>query len=74
MKSVATKRFWDTFHNLPSTIQHRAEKKYNLFISNSRHPSLRFKKVLSPDIYSVRVTQNYRALGVLKADKLFGFG
>lgn len=73
MKSVTTHKFRKAFNNLSLEIQQQAEKKYELFAKNSSHPSLRFKKVVNPDIYSVRITRDYRALGVKKRDRIIWF-
>ncbi|AIE74992.1 MULTISPECIES: hypothetical protein [unclassified Synechocystis] len=47
---------------MPEEIQRRADKAYQLLIQNPRHPSLHFKKV--GELWSVRVTLDYRALSV----------
>jgi hypothetical protein len=54
--------FWDHYQQLPQNIQRRADKAYALLQENPRHPSLHFKKV--GDLWSVRVTLDYRALAV----------
>ena len=44
---------------------------YRIFQANPAHPSLQFKRVEGEDdIYSVRVGLGYRALGVLKKDRI----
>ena len=67
MKSRRTKRFHECFTQLPSDVQSQARQAYRLFQDNPGHPSLRFKRVhqIEP-IYAVRVSQRYRAVGVLK--------
>ncbi|WLT40147.1 hypothetical protein NON20_19165 [Synechocystis sp. B12] len=47
---------------MPEEIQRRADKAYQLLNQNPRHPSLHFKKV--GELWSVRVTLDYRALSV----------
>ncbi len=54
--------FWYCYRHLPEDIQKRADKAYALLRQNPRHPSLHFKKV--GDLWSVRVTLEYRALAV----------
>ena len=54
--------FWYCYRSLPEDIQKRADKAYELLRQNPRHPSLHFKKV--GDLWSVRVTLEYRALAV----------
>lgn len=57
-----TPDFWYYYRHLPEEIQKRADKAYELLRNNPYHPSLRFKKV--GDLWSVRVTLDYRALAV----------
>lgn len=74
MISLTTKKFWDCYNALPKHIQQRAQKAYKLFQENKDHPSLRFKKVLEdPLVYSVRISQAYRALGVKSSDEIIWF-
>ena len=69
MKSRRTRRFHECFAQLPSDIQSQARQAYQLFQDNPGHPGLRFKRVHQTEpIYSVRVNQGYRAVGVLKDD------
>jgi len=39
-RSVTIPRFWELYDRLPSDVQARAEKQYELFSSNPGHPSL----------------------------------
>jgi hypothetical protein len=56
---------------LPNEIKKKAREAYTLFRQNPWYPSLRFKRVHSSlPIYSVRITKDYRAVGVLKEDKV----
>ena len=74
MKSVTTRPFRRRFRSLPPEIQRQARLAYSLFRDNPRHPGLRFKKVHpSQPIYSARISQDYRAVGVLKADEIIWF-
>ncbi len=67
MKSNVTKTFRKRLNQLPKTVQEQAEKAYNLWKENPYHPSLQFKKVSQRQpIYSVRISLNYRALGLLE--------
>ncbi|MBK1640909.1 hypothetical protein CKO12_03250 [Chromatium okenii] len=54
--------FWNHYRQLPQDIQRRADKAYALLQENPRHPSLHFKKV--GDLWSARITLDYRALAV----------
>lgn len=58
---LRTERFKKDFKRLPNDIQDRAGKALELFVSNPRHPSLHVKKMEgAPDIWELRVTDNYR--------------
>ena len=64
MKSRASRRFWERYHQLPEHIQRLADKNYRLWLADQRHPSLDFKKLKGSDRrFSVRVGDHYRALG-----------
>ena len=66
MKSATVPSFWETYAKLDETVKQRARKAFELWSENPFHPSLHFKCVNSEeDIWSVRITINYRALGVL---------
>jgi hypothetical protein len=74
MKSATLPLFWDSYKNLDMTVKSRAKKAYRLWIENPFHPSLHFKCINSEeDIWSVRITLNYRALGVLDGDTVTWF-
>jgi hypothetical protein len=47
---------------LPEEIRELADKNYALLRANPRHPSLQLKRI--EDLWSVRVGQHYRALGI----------
>ena len=74
MISRTTRRFREELARLPDEVQRQARKAYRLFRDNPRHPSLRLKRVhpIKP-IYSVRVSRNCRALGVLDGDTIVWF-
>ena len=66
VNSVASRRFWLLFNALPDDIQKLAVKNYRLWRSNPSHPSLHFHRLQgSPDRFSIRVGDHYRALGRL---------
>jgi len=74
MISKRTKSFRDSYDRLPADIRRRADEAYRLFSTNPRHPSLRFKKVHATEpIYSVRISLDYRAVGVLGDDLIVWF-
>jgi hypothetical protein len=60
LNHFTTSDFWENYHSLPLTIQKVADKQYQLLKENPNHPSLNLKKI--GDLWSVRVTKNYRAL------------
>ena len=61
MRHFASPDFWFHYRLLPESIQDLADKNFSLLKENSRHPSLRLKKV--GIFWSVRVGISYRALG-----------
>lgn len=74
MKSRATRRFWKLYRSLPADIRSAADKAYALWAANPQHPGLHFKRVdPSEPIYSIRITRNYRALGILRDDVIIWF-
>lgn len=69
MKHFTLPRFWRYYRQLPREIQNIADKNYELLKVDPYHPSLHFKKVgRRKQLRSVRVGDNYRALGVEKPE------
>jgi len=63
--SKARPSFWRFYARLPDEVKLRARQVYRLFSSNPGHPSLRWKKLqIEQEYWSVRVTDQYRAVGV----------
>lgn len=57
------------FSRLPETIRELARKSYRLWRDNPRHPGLHFKRIHNHEaMYSVRVSKDHRALGLLDGD------
>ncbi len=74
MKSYTTLRFRKALQQLPESVQRQARAAYRIFRQNPQHPSLHFKQVHPiRSIYSVRVSRNYRALGVRDGDEIVWF-
>lgn len=74
MTSHTTRRFRDALHALPQHIRWQASQAYRLFGQNPRHPSLRFKQIHpTRPIFPVRISADYRALGVRDADEIVWF-
>lgn len=74
MKSCALPSFWETYRALSEDVKRRARKAYRLWVDNPFHPSLHFKCInREEDVWSVRVTLNCRAIGVLEDDTVSWF-
>jgi hypothetical protein len=74
MKSRTTREFRRAFARLPRRIQTEARDAFKVFLEDPQHPSLRFKRVHSTrPIFSVRITIDYRALGVRDEDTIIWF-
>ena len=70
MKSLTTSDFWNLYAKLPLKIKKQARRAYQLWQENQSHPSLHFKKV-GKNLWSARITQNYRALALKKGDDFY---
>jgi len=67
-------RFWHYYQQLPKDVQTLADKNYELLKSDPSHPSLHFKKVgKAKQLWSVRIGQQYRALGLNKPEGVVWF-
>jgi hypothetical protein len=71
MQSRVVASFWDDYNRLPKEIQKLAIKQYELWQTNPRHPSLRFKKIGLN--WSARITEDYRAVGIMDEDTIIWF-
>ena len=71
MTHFATPDFWAAYRELPRAVQELADKNFALLAQNSRHPSLRLKKVGA--FWSARIGRNYRALARDRAEGLVWF-
>ena len=70
MQHHAAADFWQQYAALPQDVRARADKQFSLLKTNPQHPSLRFKKVgerHGQEIWSARITLNYRALAIKRA-------
>ena len=55
-------------------MQRQSRESYRFFASNPNHPSLDFKRVSQKrPVYSVRISADYRALGVLDRGDIVWF-
>lgn len=74
MKSATLPSFWVEYRQLINPVREAARKAYRLWAENPFHPSLHFKCINSEEaIWSVRITRNYRALGILEGDTVTWF-
>lgn len=74
MKSATLPSFWTAYASLDNEIKQRAKKAYRLWSENPFHPSLHFKCINDEeDIWSVRITRNYRAVGIFNNDTVTWF-
>lgn len=74
MKSGTLPSFWEAYQSLDKNIKKSAIKAYQLWKENPFHPSLHFKCVNDEeDIWSVRITRSYRAVGILEVDTVTWF-
>ena len=74
MKSKATQRFWKLYFHLPVKVQQRARKAYQIWKAKPNTPGLNFKRVSEEEpIYSVRISHDYRVLGLMEGDTMVWF-
>lgn len=74
MTSHINARFRSDFARLPKRIQDQARRAYTTFKADPSHPGLEFKK-LPPhsDIWSVRISADYRAIGQRDGESIVWF-
>ena len=74
MRSHTTRRFRAQLAALPEGVRAQARTAYRLFQRDPGHPSLQLKKVHpARPIYSVRISLDYRAAGVLVGEEIVWF-
>lgn len=74
MKSATLSSFWATYRSLNEGIKRSVRKAYCLWAKNPFHPSLHFKCINhEEDVWSVRVTLGYRAVGILEGNTVTWF-
>jgi hypothetical protein len=74
VRSRRNTRFKEAFRLLPADVQRQAREAYRLFRNDPYHPSLHFKIIQrQASVWSVRVSRQYRALGVMKDDVIVWF-
>lgn len=74
MKSMTLPSFWDAYRSLHKDIKQTARKSFRLWEQNPFHPSLHFKCInTAENIWAVRISRGYRAIGILDGDMLTWF-
>ena len=74
MKSAVLPSFWTAYAVLNGSTRRATRKAYGLWAENPFHPSLHFKCINDEeDVWAVRVTLRYRAVGVLQGDTVTWF-
>jgi len=69
VKSQTRPSFWRAYARLSRPNRLSARRAYAAFAKNPDHPSLRFKKLGGYDhIWSVRINEQYRAIGERQGD------
>ncbi|HEV3144625.1 MAG TPA: hypothetical protein VGZ47_12120, partial [Gemmataceae bacterium] len=59
---------------LPKTVREHARRAYRHFQENPAHPGLHFHRLAAyPELWSVRVTRNYRAVGLVQGESITWF-
>ena len=61
-----TPQFWRRYHDLPTSIQDRADQAFAFLERDPRHPSLQFRRLGA--FWSARVDLAHRALAVQDGD------
>ncbi len=72
MKSLTSPDFLKAYSDLSPELKQSGKRAYQLWKENSLHPSLHFKKV-GKNLWSVRITNDYRALAIKKGDDYYWF-
>ena len=71
MTSQTLPAFWKLYRELPESVRHAARGAYQQFMAHPQHPGLHFHRLFNDSrFWSVRVTLNYRAVGILQDDTI----
>lgn len=74
MNSQTLPSFWESYERLDESIRKRARKAFMLWSENPFHPPLHCKCINSGEnIWSVRISLGYCALGVMDGDTVTWF-
>jgi hypothetical protein len=72
--SEITDSFRQNYGELAPDLKISVKRAYKLWLKNTHHPSLHFKKIHDQEpIWSVRVSKNYRVIGVMRDEKMIWF-
>ncbi|MGA2401578.1 MAG: hypothetical protein ABSG91_07705 [Syntrophobacteraceae bacterium] len=74
MKSATLPSFWTAYRSLDEEVKRATRKAFRLWMENPFHPSLHFKCInTEEDVWAVRVTLGFRAVGILQGDMVTWF-
>jgi hypothetical protein len=74
VKSVASDTFWRLYHALPDELRREAKSAFRLFLDSPAHPGLSLERLrCGADLWSVRITRGYRAVGRKHGDTMIWF-
>jgi hypothetical protein len=74
MNSQTVPQFWRWYDRLPQQIQRQANQAYRRWQANPHARGLSFQRVgKTRPVYSVRINDDYRALGLLEGDTITWF-
>lgn len=74
MNSATDPEFWQLYRQLPRRIRLGAREAYRRFDADPAHPGLRFHRLRTrEEFWSVRITLDYRAVGLLEGDTITWF-
>jgi hypothetical protein len=74
MNSTTVEGFWQLYRKLPRHVREAAREAYRHFRDDPSHPALRFHRPLTaPQLWSVRITRDCRAVGLVKGDTITWF-
>jgi hypothetical protein len=75
VNSHCASSFWKLYNALSPDVKEAARKAYELWRSDSTHPSLHFKPIPGRQgTWSVRITRNYRAVCLKQGNDWLWYG
>ena len=66
-----SQRALQSYKRLPLTIQKKADKQFNLLLTNYRHPSLRTSKMSGVGYFEARIDIHYRFTFLVEGDEIY---